>query len=103
MFYSLTPNLAKLFLIFNVTLNNTVLHQSNSVKYLGVNIDSELNFDTHVKTLSHRIFKAVGIMFKLKQYMPRKALQAGYYLLIHTLLLYGLSIWSSTHPSYLKN
>ena len=56
--------------------NNTALNQSNSVKYLGVIIDSRLNFDTHIKKLAHRFFKAVGIMFKLKQYMPRKALQA---------------------------
>ena len=42
-------------------------------------------------------------MFRLeKQYMPRKALQALYYSLIHTHLLYGLPVWGSTHPSYLK-
>ena len=34
--------------------------------------------------------------------MPRKALQAFYYSLIHTHLLYGLPVWGSTHPSYLK-
>ena len=41
-------------------------------------------------------------MFKLKQYMPRKALEALYYSLIHTHLLYGLPVWGSTHLSYLK-
>ena len=34
--------------------------------------------------------------------MPRKALQALYYSLIHTHLLYGLPVWDSTHPFYLK-
>ena len=86
----------------NVTLNNTVLNQSNSAKYLGVIIDSKLNFDNHIKKLAHRISKAVGIKFKLKQYMHRKTLQALYYLLIHTHLLYGFPVWGSTHPSYLK-
>ena len=65
-------------------------------------MNSKLNFDTHIKKLAHRISKAVGIMFKLKQYMPRKALQALYYSLIHSHLLYGLPVWGSIYPFYLK-
>ena len=34
--------------------------------------------------------------------MPRKALQALYYSLIHAHLLHGLPVWGSTHPFYLK-
>ena len=41
-------------------------------------------------------------MFKLKQYMPRKALQALCYSLTDSHLFYGLPVWDSTHPSYLK-
>ena len=41
-------------------------------------------------------------MFELKQYLPRKALQALCYSLIHTHLLYELPAWGSTLPSYLK-
>ena len=99
---TINPKISKAPLILNVTLNNTVLNQSNSVKYLGMIIDSKLNFDTHIKKLAHQISKAVGIMFRLKQSMPRKALQALYYSLIHTHLLDSLPIWGSTHPSYLK-
>ena len=78
--------------ILNVTLNNSVLNQSNSVKYLGVIIDSNLNFDTHIKKLAHRISKAVGIMCKLKQHMRRKTLQALYYSLIHIRLGFYTSV-----------
>ena len=99
---TINPKISKAPPILNVTFNNTVLNQSNSVKYLDVIIDSKLNFDTHIKKLAHRILKAVGIMFKLKQYMPGKALQVLYYSVIHTHLLYGLPVWGSTHPSYLK-
>ena len=98
---TINPKISKTPAMLNVTLNNTVLNQRN-VKYFGVIIDSKLNFDTHVKKLAHRISKAVGIVFKLKQCMPRKALQALYYSLIHTHLLCGLPVWGSTHPSYLQ-
>ena len=99
---TINPKPSKAPPILNVTLNNFVLHQSNSIKYLDVIIDSKLNFDTHIKKLAHRIFKAVGVMFKLQQYMPRKALQTLYFSLTHTHLLYGLPVWGSAHSSYLK-
>ena len=51
----------------NGTLNNTVFHQINTVTYLGVIINFKFNFAIRIKTLAYRIFKAVGIMFKLKQ------------------------------------
>ena len=55
---TVNPKLSKALSILNVTLSNTVLNQSNSVKYLDVIIDSKLNFDTHIKKLAHRISKA---------------------------------------------
>ena len=61
---TVNPKTSKASPILNVTLNNTVINQSNNVKYLGVIIDSKLNFDTHIKKLAHQISKAVGIMFK---------------------------------------
>ena len=63
---TINPKNSKAPSILNVTLNNTVLNQSNCVKYLVVIIHSKLNFDTHIKKLAHRISKAVGIMFKLQ-------------------------------------
>ena len=102
MFLTINSKISKTPPILNVTSNNTLLNQSNSVKYLGAIIDSKLQFSTHIKKLAHRISKAVEIMFKLKQCMPRAALQALYYSLIHIHLLYGLPIRGSTHPSYFK-
>ena len=44
----------------------------------------------------------MGILSKLKKLFPQKNLLQLYYALIHPLLLYGIIIWGSFYPSYLK-
>ena len=41
-------------------------------------------------------------MSKLKHYLPQKALLTVYYSLVHTHLLYGLSVWGSAYTTHLK-
>ena len=85
---------------FDVLLNGTTVPLSNSVKYLGVTLDSKLTFDSHIKVLETNLSKAVGIIFKLKFVLPKDVLIKLYYALFHQHLLYGLVIWGSTYPTY---
>ena len=84
----------------------TLLGQSralrNNVKYLGVTIDSSLKFDIHISTITDKTSTAVGIISKLRHYMPTNASLKIYYSLIHSQLLYGLPVWGSTYTSYLN-
>ena len=96
------PKLNKTVPNMNFFLNNTLIQQSSSVKYLGVIIDFKLSFDIHIKSLEHKISRAVGIMSKLKYFMPKNALQTIYYSFIQSHLIYGLPVWGSTYHSYLK-
>ena len=44
----------------------------------------------------------MGILSKLKHFLPSNSLLKLYYAFIHPHLLYGLSIWGCTHKSYLS-
>ena len=80
-------------------VNNILLSTSKSVKYLGVHFDSQLNFHHHITAPEHKIFCAVGIMSKLKHFLPQSAMIKLYYALVHPHLLYGLIIWGQIFPS----
>ena len=56
----------------------------------------------HISTVEHKISRAVGIISKLRHYLPTSAILQIYYSLIHTHLLYGLIVWGSTYKSKLK-
>ena len=51
-------------------LINIPLSTSKSVKYLGVHLYSQLNFHDHITATEHKTSRAVGIMSKLKHFLP---------------------------------
>jgi len=56
----------------NIHLGSSALTIQDSVKYLGIHIDRNLNFLEHIRFLEAKISKYVGIMMKLKMVLPRK-------------------------------
>ena len=112
-------NLNKLSLNINKTysllINPTVHHSSseaialfnideiqhvNVIKYLGIEIDSQLNFKSHIENVQSKTAKEVGILFKLNKILSSNALLMLYYTLAHPHLTYGILIWGSTYKSY---
>ena len=87
---------------FAVSLNDTLISTEKSAKYLGVIIDTNLNFSDHIKAVELKIFRAVEILHKLKFVLPSKSLVTLYYSFIHSHLLYCLVVWESTFPTYLN-
>ena len=55
---------------FAVSLNDTSISTEKSAKYLGVVIDTYLNFSDHIKAVERKISGAVGILYKLKFVLP---------------------------------
>jgi len=86
---------------FKVILNDTTIKANNNVKYLGIMVDTNLNFCCHLEVIEHNRSRAVGILCKWKPVLPQKPLLKLYYSLIHHHLLYSLVAWGLTFPSYL--
>ena len=79
-----------------LTLNDTEIPYSNNVKYLGVHIDPQLNFQAHIRATEQKISRSIGIISKLKYFLLTFALLKLYYAFIHPHLLDGLIVWGST-------
>ena len=58
--------------IFNRTLNTRVIRKMKDfVKYLGIMIDSELPWTHHIDVIRHKISRSVGIIAKMRHYIPQ--------------------------------
>ena len=57
-----------------LVFNNTSVSQSSSEKHLGVMFESKLIFDKHLKMISLKICKILGLLRKLRNLPPRSAL-----------------------------
>ena len=67
----------------------------DNIKYLGVIIDSQLNWKKHILTLSKKISRCIGIMCKLRQFMNTNMLKNIYYSLFYSHLVYAIPVWGS--------
>jgi hypothetical protein len=56
----------------------------NEVKYLGLNMDEQLNFKRHIEKLRGKISPTVGMLHKLKFYLPSRILKSIYHAFIHS-------------------
>ena len=64
---------------FNLTINNNVISQSNTVKYFGVILDNNLTWQPHIDKIREKLLKSCGMVFKLRHYVPLSTLKLIYY------------------------
>lgn len=89
----------------NITVNNKTIEWSQSVKYLGVILDSRLTFTKHIDTQCN---KAIGILVKLFPLLNRKSnlniknKLLLYKTIIRPVLTYAAPVWSNTSGSNYK-
>ena len=98
----LSPCSHKLFPDYNCLLNDVEIQLSHTAKYLGIIVDDRLSFKTHIDFLVTKISRSVGIMIKLRLYLPIETLTTLYYALVHSHILYGLPVWAATYNTYLN-
>ena len=84
-----------------ITINNQQIKVSNSHDFLGVTIDKTLSFAHHINLVSNKISKTIGILFKLKHYVPVNVLKTIYTSLIQSYLSYGISVWVAANATNL--
>lgn len=72
-------------------------------KYLGVIIDSELNWKEHLRRIHTRIKQNSGIIKKIGRLLPRQNLLSLYYSLIHPHFNYCITSWGSPDTKSLNN
>ena len=66
------------------------LERKQHVKCLGVLIESNLSWNGHAANVTLKISKTIGIIARLRNFLPTSVLLSIYSFLIHPYLSYGL-------------
>ena len=72
----------------NLELNGVSIERRSSVHFLNVTIDKNLKFNLHINNIVTKISKTIGILYKLRQYIPISTLKSIYYYFIKCYLGY---------------
>jgi hypothetical protein len=85
--------LAQLPVLHPIKFNNFVFEQVSSVTYLGVIIDSQLNWHSHINAVRDKIVKGLGMLKAVCHFLPKSCLLSMYNAYILPYLMYCVEIW----------
>ena len=85
-----------------VTIASIPIHRKTSEKFLGVVVDERLKFGGHVGMLCAKVSRSVGVLYRLRDYLPLQTLISLYYSFIYPYLIYCNLIWGPTFQIHLK-
>ena len=80
----------------------TTLQCEDHVKYLGVLLDSNLSWKFQINNVALKISRTVGVVARLRHFVPRTTLLNIYQSLILPYLTYGLAAWGQAAKTHLQ-
>src|SRR6266516_6367542 len=82
-------------------INNSSIKKVNSIKYLGVYLDENLDWKIHIHDICQSLRKYVGIFYKLSLKLPKNILRLLYFALVYPRILYAIEMYANTYVTYL--
>ena len=83
-------------------INSSTIEEVFHTKFLGVTIDSQLNWKKHCNNIINKVIKGIGILGKERRLLNDDTLTTLYYSLIYPYLTYCIEVWGNTHQTTLK-
>ena len=80
---------------------NQLLTKVSSCKYLGVYIDEDLSWKTHINHVCDKLRKLCGLFYKIGNLLPTQSAKILYFSLVHSQLQYSIETYANTYTTYL--
>ena len=86
----------------DIYMNNIKIEYVSSTRFLGVIMDDKLRFNLHINEISKKISKNIGVLFKLRQYVPNNTLLSVYRSIIEYYINYCNLIFGNTCSTHIS-
>ena len=77
----------------NIQINGSNIEFVDNFVFLGITINNKLNWNSHINKVTNKISKTVGILNKLRSFLPSGVLQTIYNTLILPHMTYRILAW----------
>ena len=85
-----------------LSIEDTDIENVDKFDFLGITVDKNLTWDSHIFKIQMKIAKVCGIMNRLKHFIPIDTLLTLYSSLIQPHLLYGILLWGQKSNKLFK-
>ena len=99
----LSLNIKKSNFVSEIIINDQLLKQEYTIKYLGLTLDCNLRWKDHISFVKNKVKRSIGILSKLRYFASSNTLRNLYYALIYPFLTYALIEWGCTYSSTLQS
>lgn len=83
----------------DIKIEDQILENKETVKYLGIYIDKQLKFDSHIDNLAKKISCACYVIRTVTQELGKKIGKNAYYSLVESHIRYGIAFWGFSPQS----
>ena len=80
----------------NFRISTQKIDICNKVQYLGVVLEENLEWNTHLNTLKLKLNRVIGLLCKIRHYVPKFLLKTLYYTIFYSHLIYACQIWGQS-------
>ena len=80
-----------------IKIGGSRIKETESIKFLGVYLDKNLSFRSHINYISKKLSKSVGILNKLKHYLPLPIMKTLYVTFVQPYLQYCIEAWFAAY------
>ena len=85
----------------NIKINNNPIARVNSFNFIGLHLNCNLRWNTHINMISKKITRVTGLLYKLKYIFPKNILLSLYNTLILPHINYCLLSWGKQNNDIL--
>ena len=85
----------------DLIINGSTIDQVSTFKFLGLHINSQLTWQTHINEISNRISRVIGLLYKMQNMLPKNILLSLYNTLILPHINYCILSWGKESDSIL--
>ena len=82
-------------------MDKTNVREVECIKYLGLILDNKLSWIQHISYVKNKISKGVGMMYKARNYINKKALLGLYHSYIYPYFSYCIESWGNASNCHL--
>ena len=87
----------------HIVINQTTIQEVKETKFLGVIIDNKLKRSAHIKYISKKIAKGIGVILKSRKVFSNETLLSLYHTFVYPYLIYCIHVWGKAYNMHLND
>ena len=85
-----------------IKINNTLVEEKDTTKYLGTFIDNNLTWKTQIQHIKSRLARGIGMISRIRYFVDQACLLKMFHSFVQSHVNYNILNWSCTNSSFLK-